>query len=430
MADWLMLRLGRNAAQPMSWAVVDSRGQLLGATETAVTPDLTAIAAGHRVCALVPGADVLQTSADIPVKGSAKLQQVVAYALEEQVAADIDELHFVVGNPGSAGVPIPRTAVDVVANTLMREWLATLASTGVNAEIMYADSELLPLVPGHITALIEGDSIVIRSDLRRPMSLPCADIDAAFELAFGEGASAEEIGMQHLIVYAAPQDWPRYCAQVEALRPRVATLKIQLLSGGVLPLLAQQFGDEGPINLLQGAFAPVRKSSGSLRSWRMAAILAGALIGLHLLGRVIELNQLGKVNAGLDASIEQAFRSAMPGEQSAVDARRRMESRLAALAAGRSEQGGLLPLLSALASARSTAPATRFEAISFRNGSVDMKVLAPDAESLERINQSLRSSGLMADLTSGAARGSNYEGRLQIRMQPAAPPPPKRIAGS
>jgi general secretion pathway protein L len=415
MADWLILRLGRDPEQALSWAVVDARGQLLSAVETGTGPDLSALAAGHRVCALVPGADVLQTAADLPAKSPVKLQQVVAYALEEQVAADIDQLHFAVGRSPGAGAFAAQTPVDVVANATLREWLATLAAAGIAADSMHADSELLPVVPGHVTALIEGDSIVIRTESQRPMVLPVDDVAGAFATVFGANASAEEIGAQHIIVYVTPFDWQRHSTQVEALRPRVATLKVQLLSGGVLPLLAQQFDAAGAIDLLQGAFQPVRRSAGSFRAWRMAAILAAAFVGLHLLGKLVDLNRLGKLDAGLDTSIEQTFRTAMPGEQSAVDAKRRMETRLAGLVAGRSEQGGLLPLLSAMADARSAAPATRFEALSFRNGALDMKLSAPDAESLEKINQALRSSGLTADLTSGSARGGNYEGRVQIR---------------
>ena len=54
-------------------------------------------AAGRRVCVLVPGTDVLLAEPEFPVKAGAKLQQVVPYALEEQLAEDIDDLHFAIG---------------------------------------------------------------------------------------------------------------------------------------------------------------------------------------------------------------------------------------------------------------------------------------------------------------------------------------------
>ena len=44
-----------------------------------------------------PGADVLLAEPDVPVKAGARLQQLVPYALEEQLAENIDELHFALG---------------------------------------------------------------------------------------------------------------------------------------------------------------------------------------------------------------------------------------------------------------------------------------------------------------------------------------------
>jgi len=70
--------------------------------------------------------------------------------------------------------------------------------------------------------------------------------------------------------------------------------------------------------------------------------------------------------------------------------------------------------LEAFVQARSAAPGAVVQAMSFRNGSVDLKIAAPDASSLDRIGQALRSNGWQADLTSGTNVVNGYEGRLQI----------------
>jgi hypothetical protein len=43
-----------------------------------------------------------------------------------------------------------------------------------------------------------------------------------------------------------------------------------------------------------------------------------------------------------------------------------------------------------------------------------MKLSAPDASSLDRVSQSLRSNGWAADLTGGSNVSSGYEGRIQV----------------
>ena len=74
-----------------------------------------------------------------------------------------------------------------------------------------------------------------------------------------------------------------------------------------------------------------------------------------------------------------------------------------------------LVLVTALANARSAAPQARIESLRFQNGALEIKVRADNAESLERINTQLRSRGLQAELLSGAASDSGYDGQIRIR---------------
>ena len=79
--------------------------------------------------------------------------------------------------------------------------------------------------------------------------------------------------------------------------------------------------------------------------------------------------------------------------------------------------GGFLPALQAVVQARSAAPGTTLQALSFRQGTVDMKLSAKDASSLDRMSQSLRANGWQAELTSGNATSNGYEGRIQLRSK-------------
>jgi type II secretory pathway component PulL len=94
--------------------------------------------------------------------------------------------------------------------------------------------------------------------------------------------------------------------------------------------------------------------------------------------------------------------------------RSRVEQRLLA-AQGQSGGSGLLAALAALAQAVSGVNGASVQALSFREGGLDLKLQASDAASLERVDQALRNGGWQAELTSGAAAGSAYEGRIQMR---------------
>jgi general secretion pathway protein L len=359
---------------------------------------------------LVPGTDVLLAEPEVPAKGSAKLAQLVPYAMEESLADDIDELHFAIGKRAGES---PRIPVAVVARTLVEEWLTTLRSSGLEPEAMYVDSDLLPHNPGQAVALLEGDIVVVRPPSGSPVTLPSDALEQALEIAQA-APEMSATAARGLILYTGAAEWHQHSAQVEALRERFDGIKIQLLTNGPLALFAQQLPTATPINLLQGPYTPTTARAAGWQAWRGAAMLLACFIGLHVAGKAAELSVLKRSEHRLDASIRETFQTAMPGEQSTVEARRRMEQRLAAVRSG-ADSSGLLPALEALAQARSAAPGTVVQALSFRNGSLDLKISAPDATSLERMSQTLRNNGWHADLTAGNAAGSGYEGRIQVR---------------
>jgi type II secretion system protein L len=191
-------------------------------------------------------------------------------------------------------------------------------------------------------------------------------------------------------------------------------VKVQLLPAGPLSVLAPAAASGEAINLLQGALAVSSPHELGWRAWRVAAALAASLLVLHLGARWLELSRLRKTEAALDASVQEAFRAAMPGQQNATNARRRVEQRLNEIRAG-GASGTLLPALSAIANARRAAPTATIEGFTFRDGTLDLRIVAPDAASLDAIGQQLRAATWEADIMGGSASGESYRGRLQIR---------------
>lgn len=118
----------------------------------------------------------------------------------------------------------------------------------------------------------------------------------------------------------------------------------------------------------------------------------------------------------VDASIRDTFHRAMPGEPGTIDARRRMEQRLAALRNG-GGASGLLGALQAVAQARGGASGTSMQSLNFHDGLLELTLNAPDAASLDHLSQQLRSGGWQADLVGGNTVGGAYQGRVQIHAQ-------------
>ena len=121
MSDWLLLRLPHADAELATWLVVDARGAPISPPQSGPLTLAAARAPGRRVCLLVSGAEVLLAEPEVPVKAGAKLQQLVPYALEEQLAEDIEDLHFALGKRSAESTRVP---VAVVARALLDAWLS------------------------------------------------------------------------------------------------------------------------------------------------------------------------------------------------------------------------------------------------------------------------------------------------------------------
>jgi general secretion pathway protein L len=410
MADWLLLRLPRTPQEQATWAVVDARGVAAGPAMGGPLSLAAPRAAGRHVVVLVPGSDVLLAQPELPpAKAGAKLQQLVPYALEEQLAEDIEELHFAVGRRQDDSTRVP---VAVVARKRMDEWTTLLKSSGLEAEALYADSELLPQNPGQSVALLEEDTVVVRPPTGNASTLPADALDEALELALA-GVEPGTPGGRGLILYTGAAEWQRHAPTVEAARERFEGIQIQLLTGGPLALFAQQLPTATATNLLQGPFTPAATHPVGWSAWRVAAILLAGFIGLHIVGKAAELTVLKHADHKLDASMEQVFHMALPGQPDTYEARRVMEQRLAAARASQ-VSGGFLSALQALVAAHRAAPEAVLEALTFRDGALELKASAPSVESLDRLSRQLRQQGWQARLTAGNPRGSAYEGSIQM----------------
>lgn len=411
MSESLIIQLRDGA--PARWMVCNDDGHVLVNAMSGELVQAVPLSVGRRVAVIVPASAVLATESDAPAKNAAKLAQVIPFALEERVADEIENLHFAIGerHPDTGRVP-----VIVVERARIDAWLAELRAAGLQPQAIYGESTLLPAMPGQIIALLDGQTLTLRPAEGPPLVMPALSIRDAFEMALAAQQS-QVAGLEPLPVgllfYAGHDEWQTHQFEVEALRDRFTGMKVQLLPDGPLGVLAPAAASGDAVNLLQGPLAVASPLQQNWKSWRVAAVIAATLLCLHVGSRYFELTRLRKTETALDGSIQDAFRQAMPGQQNAANARRRVELRLAEVQGG-GAGGTLLPALLAVASARSAVPTATIEGFTFSNGMLDLRISAPDAASLDAIGQQLRAGNWKADIMSGSSTGDSYRGRLQV----------------
>jgi general secretion pathway protein L len=423
MAEWLLLRMPRAADEPAEWLVCDAQGFAAGTTQHGALSEAAVLATGRRLAVLVSAADALLTAVELPPRAGARVLQMTRFALEEQLLGDIDAQHFALGRRAPDG----RTPVAVATRAMMQSWLENLRTAGLQPELLCTDAALLPAQPMQTVAWIDGDMLTLVP--QRPLAeaaaqvarasampgeplvcLPAEDPSGALGLAFGESPT----DAIDLTVYATPADWARYGERYEALRPRLGALHVQLLGGGPLPWLAPQLSNPPPLNLLQGEFATSGATSNTWPRWRLAAALAAALLVLHVGDRAYTLWGLRRAETVVDGELTKLGETALPGTRiDTGSVRRQVAERLAATQAR--DAGVMLQSLQTLAHSLGAADG-KLRSLSFRDGNTELLLRARDAQTLERLKQSLRKDGMNAELVGGGAGTSGlYEGHIQIK---------------
>jgi general secretion pathway protein L len=418
MSEYLVIRAETN--DTCSWIVTDETGAILQGAGHGRPADVSVSAAGRQAILLLPATAVLRVMADVPVKGGAKVLQALPFALEDQIAEDIDLMHFAAGARGEDG----KLSVGVVRRDYLDGWLAQFKAAGIVFSRVYGESDAVGGVPNTSTLLLEDN----RAVLAHPDGTAAAvDGDAAeILLDLWLGSPSLEAGLdqdkdqqpRHLVVYGEPRATARLGPLWTQIRPRLTSLDVHALPEGSLARLAAQIVTAPGLNLLQGSYAPRTGLSAYLPAWRLAALLLVGLFTAYVGAQALQLIRLNRESAALDKSIEQAFNYTFPGSGPVRDARAQFDERMKALeGGGRGRSRDFLEALNAVSQSFAATGAGRLDALSYRGNALEVRLRAPSVEALDKIQKAIAQNGLQAEIQSANAVGNEVQGRLEIKRK-------------
>jgi len=406
-SEFLVIRLAEEPAQA-SWLVLNEQGHRLSRTMSGPLAAAVPESRNREVILLAPGIDAVARRVTLPVKRQARIEQMLPYTLEEAVAEDVDTLLFAAGPRRDDGT-IP---VAIVARELVAGWLKECADAGLKVDALFVDIQGVPETPGNLTLLLDHNKVYGRLPDREPFVFEDLSLDELIEVL--ESETDPSAYLKNLVVYADDDAYRKRATELERIRERAASLDLTTLPDGVLPRLAATFVTESGSNLLQGPFRVRSDWNAILRPWRFPALLIVALVAAATLteaGRYLVLSREDQALTNLvQSSCQAGFGAAT---LAACDSE--LQSRLAASGAeaGRNTANGFLETLASVADARDQR--MQIQALSFRDGVTNLRVRAPDVQSLDTLVQALGKDGrFQANIQSTAPGDDGVEGRLQI----------------
>ena len=368
--------------------------------DDAVREGLRAILADrrHKVYFGVPGADVRLLVQPVASEEKKHLGKALPFALEEQVAEDIDDLHF-------AWCPLQGEdyAVAITAREKMDAWQALLADLpGIQSWL--PEPLLLPWRSGEWCLVLEGPMAIVRFG-------QCGGFTVERELvaALLAGVAAEAGEPEAVVLYGSEQ------VADTALLPAGLRERVQWRRGNLCAAL--MLSDPGGVNLnlLQGAYAPRLPLGDWWRQWRVvAAAFAGAFI-LQLAATYADYRALSAQNLALRGAVEAAYRRAFP-TGAVVDAEKQLRRQLDALG-GTGQGSGFVSLLARVGGAVAGLPGTSISTINYSDKGDEMRlnIVAADFEGVENLRSRINDAGLDAVMESSSTRGEGVSARLRVK---------------
>ncbi|MCG8489028.1 MAG: type II secretion system protein GspL [Chromatiales bacterium] len=404
MAEYLILHCHDASCNQLSWSI---RGASSSETGSGNLQQAAQQAKGRRTLVLAPASEILITSVNIPTRNRQRLLQAIPFSLENELTEDIDDLHFAAGNMESDNI----TPVAVVARSRLDEWLEKLESAGIEPLGLYPDMLALPMESGAWCLYQSDHQLQIRTQTNLGYSVDGVNGGEFLKLALQQ---AGESAPQKLILYRLNGSGSELDLETLAPDCEIITQEIENPTD-LSKLLADNLHEKQLLNLLQGEYHRVDKTTLQWKRWLPAAVLALIFFALSIGSSIQEYNQYDSQSKALHAQIRETFQQAFPDVKRIVDPRAQMEQRLKSLQRGQSGSfAQFASLFVPSASVIKNSPNTTLQNISFRDGQLNLQLTIKELQALETLKKTIESKRLTVEIRSANAADNQVTSHLRI----------------
>ena len=384
----------RKSDPGFEWLKFNGQGQLLSEG----TSELEDLDYEARAVYVVPGCDVLRTTATVPSRQYRQIAQAVPYVIEEILAVDIENCFFALGDRNAEG----DIEVAVVSHDIMRSWFNEIEQSGLNVVAFVAEHEL-------VNAKADG-AVLLERNL------------AHFAFTDEGSVTVPEIELK-LAAMALKDEAVINVWSNEAISKRVDLQLTELEASGFV--VERQGSSESPfehlcrgysgkeINLLQGVFKKQELLPEVFDIWKSVAVLAIAALFLHVFGLLGQGWYLHSKATDFEEETRAIYAQTFPNEQNVRDIRRRWNSHIGKQ---QTTDNAFISLLSR-STRRLSSSGLALININFNEsrGDLVLQVMAKQSETLVDYSQSLNSQGLEAEIGTITQDNQGVRGSIRVR---------------
>ena len=391
MTDTLLIAL--NEDLPIKWTLFADAEEVENGQVTELA-DLVEKANERKVVAWLPSENIVFIDLEIPVYQQRNLRQIVPGLLEEDLATDIEQLHFSIGDETVAG----SVTVAVVDDSIITRWVDKFKAAGIKLDALLPGSLALPWSENNWTIQCDGFHCEIRVAAQSAFLFERENLTLILPKITKQWGQPQTIrcfnSAEEQLQLGFPTEFSNDKIEKQRILPDASALSI---------------------NLLQGEYAVKEDFGQHWNKWRISAMLVFAVIGLHFSSMAINSYRLNQQAQTYKEETASLFRSAFPKETRLVNPKAQMMEKLQNMQS-QFNSSGFLVLLQQVAPILKQTPDVQLIRIKYEQdlNAIVLDVQAKNYAGLDQLKVALETANLSTELGSVSGRQGAYSARVVI----------------
>jgi general secretion pathway protein L len=356
-------------------------------------------ASGQRLVVIISSTDVTMMQLSLKAKSSKQIASAIPFALEEELADDIDNLHF---SSQSIVKNRDKQLVAVVSRAFMQTLFDHINALEFQFVSVVPQTLVVPFSEGNWTLFVQANSATLRTSEFDGYGLDLVNVPNIVALEADQQQQAEEISPEIFL----------YNYSEETINIADISSSVSGRETDALPLMGKYWLDhQTTLNLLQGDFRVQRELPLASVEWRIAASLAAIAVLLFLLGLAVDNYRFANQNAQLDRRMNQLYEDIF--EQESASPAGDMRKRIIALQGDSTgEISQFLQYISSSGAQLIQGNHFKVSRIQFNGTVLELDIETDSMDKLEQLQKKIAPSASQAELKAV----SNDNGKIRARI--------------
>jgi general secretion pathway protein L len=417
MSETLLIHYNIENAHQATWALCNDAGELTGKISSGTLDELSEAAANHHTVVLLNSQCLHINQLQLPTQNLQKMLKAVPYAIEEFIAEDVENFHFVIARSKHNNL----VAVVGIDKVTLQSIIQVFQQANITVEKIIPDILCLAADEQQWVCLNYLDMFYLQTDRLNGIVLTNDILPYILNKKLQDEAqnTTEQKLPKKILLFTEQENTTAFDQlQLDNLSNDENPEKINIVyNKHPLVVFCGHYKQALPLNLLQHEFKNKRKSSGLWQHWRLAASLAAIWLVLNIALSHFQYAQIESKNNITKAQIEQLYKKTFPGSRKIINPRVQMEQKLNELKSGtgNSNNGLIFLLAESFGTLSSDKTNITLQSLTFRNNRMDIGLDSSNLQAIENLNKNLNNSNrVKSEIISSSSEKDKVKGNLRI----------------